>query len=254
MQNIKLTLGYDGTAYHGFQVQENALAVQEMLERAIAVVFGSSIRVAAAGRTDAGVHATGQVVNFYADTTIPAERIPHALNAVLPKDIVVYHAENVIDSFNARFNAVSKVYTYTIDNAEYPRVLALRYAYHVKHNLNVRVMKSSAIHLEGNHDFTSFCATGSSTQRMVRNMMRLEVEEKDSFITITAEAGGFLYNMMRIIAGTLIEIGRSKRSPDLARVLVARDRAAAGWTAPAHGLVLREVKYDDILKDDRKCL
>jgi tRNA pseudouridine38-40 synthase len=243
VQNIKLTLSYDGSGYHGFQVQANALTVQEVLEQAIATVFGSPVRVTAAGRTDTGVHALGQVVNFSVSTRIPPARIPYALNAVLPEDIVVNEAEAVPVSFHSRYDAVSKVYSYTIDNAPHPRVLSRKYSYYVKYSLDVASMAAASSQLVGLHDFASFKASGSTVKSTVRHMMRLSVDESDSFITVTAEADGFLYNMMRIITGTLIEIGRGKRQPDLARVLAARDRAASGWTVPAHGLVLREVKY-----------
>ncbi len=243
MRTIKLTLGYDGTYFHGFQVQANALTVQEVLERAIATVFGTPVRVTAAGRTDAGVHAVGQVVSFRVTGRMPVDRIPYALNAVLPDTIVCYHAEAVSDSFHARYDAKSKVYTYTIDNALHPRVLHRRFAYHVRYPLDYQVMAESATSLVGTHDFASFMASGSAAKETVRNLMRLEVKEEDRFITITAEADGFLYNMVRIIAGTLIEVGRGKRDPDLRAVLAARDRSAAGWTVPAHGLILQEVKY-----------
>lgn len=243
MLNIKMVLGYDGTAYHGFQVQANALTVQEVLEEAISKIIGTRIRVIGSGRTDTGVHATGQVVNFHAKTSIPVERLPYAINSVLPEDIVVYEAAIVPASFHARYDAKSKVYTYTIDNAPHPRVLERRYTYHERFPLNVDLMRRAAAQLVGKHDFASFCASGRPVKTTVRNLMRLEVTEKDRFITITAEADGFLYNMVRIIAGTLIEVGRGRRKPDMAEILAARDRKAAGYTAPPHALVLREVKY-----------
>lgn len=243
MRTIKLTLGYDGTEFHGFQVQTNALTVQEVLEKAIATVFGARVRLTAAGRTDAGVHALGQVVSFRVPGRLPADRIPYALNSVLPDSIVCYSAEVVPDPFHARYDAKSKVYTYTIDNAPHPRVLHRRYAYHARYPLDTGAMAKSASTLTGTHDFTSFMASGSAVKGTIRNLMRLEVKEENGFITVTAEADGFLYNMVRIIAGTLIEVGRNKRNPDLSTVLSARDRNAAGWTAPAHGLVLCEVRY-----------
>lgn len=243
MSNIKLILGYDGSSYRGFQLQENAFTVQQVLEEAIQTVFKAPARVTSAGRTDTGVHAIGQVVNFHMPSCIPVHRIPFALNAVLPKDIVVYQAEIVPDAFHARYNAVSKLYTYTIDNAPHPRVLLRNVVYHVKYPLDLPAMVSSAGILVGTHDFSSFQARGSSVRNSVRSLTRLDVTASDNFITITAEADGFLYKMVRIIVGTLIEVGRGKRSRDLQPVLDARDRGGAGWTAPAHGLVLREVKY-----------
>ncbi len=243
MPNIKLTLGYDGSRYHGFQIQQNALTVQEVLEKAIAVVFCEQIRVNMAGRTDTGVHATGQVVNFHSSNNIPANRIPYALNAVLPKDVVAYHAEIVPDSFHARCSSVGKQYTYRIDNNEHPQVLGRNYSFHVKDPLDVGVIAAAAAQLVGRHDFASFRASGSSVRSTIRTLHRLDVEEADGFITITAEANGFLYNMVRIITGTLIEIGKGKRQDNMAAILEAKDRRAAGWTVPPHGLVLRHVYY-----------
>lgn len=243
MQNIKLTIGYDGTRYHGFQLQNNAVTIQEHLEKAIQTVFGTETRVTPAGRTDAGVHALGQVVNFTVTSRIPYERVPYALNAVLPGDIVVYKAEAVPDTFHARYSAVSKMYTYTIDNAPHPRVLTRHYAYHVRFALNTSSMQKAANTLLGKQDFTSFMASGSSVKTTVRTLSRLDVDESDNYITITAEADGFLYNMVRIISGTLVEVGRGKREADLTAVLQEKNRSAAGWTVPPHGLVLREVKY-----------
>jgi tRNA pseudouridine38-40 synthase len=243
LPNIKLILSYDGSDYHGFQLQENAGSVQGTLEQALFQLLGTAVRVASAGRTDTGVHAEGQVVNFRADTRIPVERLPFALNAVLPDDIVVRAAEIVPDTFHARFSAVSKTYAYTIDNAPHPRVLTRKYSYHFRFPLNVTDMAAAASSLLGIHDFVAFRATGSTVRTTVRNLMRLDVAEHDSFVTITAEADGFLYNMVRIIAGTLLEVGSGRRAPDLVPVLASRERRSAGPTAPAHGLVLKAVRY-----------
>ncbi|NLN07001.1 MAG: tRNA pseudouridine(38-40) synthase TruA [Firmicutes bacterium] len=244
MPNIKLTLSYDGTNYHGFQLQQNADTIQARLERAIETVFGMPRRITAAGRTDARVHALGQVVNFHADTRIPANRIPYALNSVLPADIVVTDAAFVPDDFHARYSAKSKVYRYYLDCAPHPRLLTRHYAYHVRRPPALARMQQAASTLVGEHDFRSFMAGGSPVKSTVRKLLRLDVEEHKQYIIITAEANGFLYNMVRIIAGTLLEVGWGKRDPDLRPVLTALDRNAAGYTAPAHGLVLVEVKYE----------
>lgn len=243
MPNIKLLLSYDGSAYHGFQLQENAGTVQGALEQALARLLGINVRVTPAGRTDTGVHAEAQVVNFRADTRIPVERLPFALNAVLPDDIVVRAAEVVPDTFHARISALSKTYAYTIDNAPHPRVLTRKYSYHFRFPLNVTDMAAAASSLPGIHDFAAFRAAGSTVRTTVRTLMRLDVAEHDSYVTITAEADGFLYHMVRIIAGTLLEVGSGRRAPDLAPLLAARERRAAGPTAPAHGLVLKAVRY-----------
>ncbi|NLZ92963.1 MAG: tRNA pseudouridine(38-40) synthase TruA [Firmicutes bacterium] len=243
MKNIKLTLSYAGTNYHGFQRQKNAITIQEKVEQALQTVFGESIPLTAAGRTDAGVHAVGQVVNFKVATSIPINRIPYALNANLPHDIVVTAAEFVPDDFHARYCAKSKVYRYTIDNAEHPRVFTRHYALHIGYPLNLTLMQQAAATLVGKHNFRSFMASGSSVQTTERHLLRLDVQKQQQYIEITVEADGFLYNMIRIITGTLIEVGRGKRPPDLTPVLNERSRAAAGWTAPPHGLVMLEVKY-----------
>lgn len=243
MKNIKLTLSYDGTNYHGFQIQQNAVTIQAKLESALQTIFGEPIRITAAGRTDTGVHALGQVVNFQVDTRIPLERLPHAINANLPADIVVTAAEIVPRKFHARYSAQSKVYRYTIDCAQFARVLTRHYAYHVRYPLDVTAMQQAAATLEGKHDFCSFMASGSAVKTTARHLRHLDVAEQEQYLIITAEADGFLYNMVRIIVGTLLEVGRGKRAPDLSAVITARDRTAAGWTAPAHGLVMLEVKY-----------
>jgi len=241
--NIKLVLGYDGTCYHGFQIQENARTVQGTLEQSLRLLLGAAVRIAFSGRTDTGVHAEGQTVNFHSDTRIPVDRLPFALNAVLPDDIVVYSAEVVPDSFHARFSAVSKTYVYTIDNAQHPRVLTRKHTYHFRYPLDVTAMSAAASSLVGTHDFAAFRASGSSVSTTVRNLLCLDVLENDRYVTITAEADGFLYNMVRIIAGTLLEVGSGSRPPELLNVLAARERKAAGPTAPPHGLVLKSVRY-----------
>jgi tRNA pseudouridine38-40 synthase len=243
LQNIKLIMGYEGTNYHGFQLQQNAVTVQQKLEEAVCKTFGKPLRITSSGRTDTGVHATGQVVNFQVDTTIPLERIPYALNGALPRDIVVCHAEEVPHEFHARYSAKSKVYTYTVDNAPHPRVLTRHATFYVRFPVDTALVQAAAATLVGEHDFSSFMSAGSTVKTTVRNLSRLDVSASDGYLTITAEADGFLYNMVRIIAGTLIEVGRGKRNADLRPVLAARTRHAAGWTVPPHGLVLREVKY-----------
>lgn len=244
MRNIKLTLAYDGTNYHGFQLQSNAVTVQEKLEEALQTVFGSPIRITAASRTDAGVHALGQVINFRTDSRIPAERIPYALNSVLPDDIVITAASEMPADFHARFSAKSKVYCYFIDRAPHPQVLTRHYAYHIRYPLDVGLMQKAAATMVGRHDFRSFMASGSNVTSTVRHLKRLEVKECNDYIKITAEADGFLYNMVRIITGTLLEVGCGKRDYNLEPVIKACSREAAGPTAPPRGLVLREVKYD----------
>lgn len=245
MRNIKLTLSYDGTCYHGFQDQgEHLPTVQGELEKAINRLTGERLRVCAAGRTDAGTHALGQVVNLRTHSGIPVERWPYALNAVLPSDIVATEAHLVPLDFHARHSAVEKTYRYSIDNGRFPQVLLRRYAYHVPEPLDVGAMAIAAQYLVGRHDFAAFRAIGSSTISTTRSLRALQVESHSAMIHVTASADGFLYNMVRIIVGTLLEVGRGKQPPLWVKaVLAGRERAQAGATAPPHGLCLMSARY-----------
>lgn len=244
LRNLKLTLEYDGTDYSGFQRQPNGITIQEVLEDVIRDITGEAVRIVGAGRTDAGVHARGQVVNFTSATRIPVERLPYAINSRLPQDIVITSAEEVPPDFHARFSARGKVYRYTIENRPFPSPFAARYAYHWASPLDLQAMAAGAAHLVGRHDFAAFRAVGGAARTSVRTVHRLEVSREADLIHLTVEAGGFLYNMVRIIAGTLLEVGQGKLSPeDVARIRDSRDRAQAGKTLPGRGLCLLEVKY-----------
>ncbi|NLN20112.1 MAG: tRNA pseudouridine(38-40) synthase TruA [Firmicutes bacterium] len=247
MRNIKMTLSYDGTAYHGFQDQGPGIpTIQRSLETAIHKLTGERLRVTGAGRTDAGVHALGQVINIRTSGSIPVERWPYALNAVLPQDIVVRDARVVHPDFHAQYWARKKRYRYTIDNGPVPCVFRRRYAYRVYHALDVEAMAEAASLLEGRHDFAAFRSVGSGVESTVRTLYELRVERCGDMIQITACADGFLYNMMRIIVGTLLEVGKSKRPPKWVKeVLMSRQRHLAGPTVPGLGLCLMEVIYDD---------
>lgn len=246
-RNIKLTVAYDGTDYYGFQHQNdpNLPTIQSCLEEAIALITKTPHRINGSGRTDAGVHALGQVVNFYTDATIPTDRFVPALNSVLPRDIVVVDAEEVPLEFHARFSAKRKTYRYWIDTGRVPHVLRRRYSHFVSTPLDLERIKEAAQRLVGEHDFASFQASGSSVKTTVRRIYRLDVTASDEgLITIEAEANGFLYNMVRIIVGTLLEVGRGKLQPeDIDTILAAKDRRAAGPTAPPQGLCLMRVEY-----------
>ncbi len=244
MRHIKLVIGYDGTAFHGFQRQTGLRTVQEELERTLTILLGHSVRLKAAGRTDAGVHAEGQVVSFWTNCPIPTDRLPLALNQLLPNDIVAKSASEVVPTFHPRFDATSRVYRYLIDNRPVPSILLRRYAWHFPHPLDLDAMREASTYLIGVHDFASFHASGSDLGPTVREMKRIQIGKREGVIAITMEANAFLYHMARIIVGTLVEIGLGKRQPEEMRaILEARNRSAAGKTAPPHGLCLLEVKY-----------
>ncbi len=244
MRHIKLVIGYDGTDFHGFQRQKGLRTVQEELERTLTILLGHPVQLKAAGRTDAGVHAEGQVVSFWTNCPIPTERLPIALNGLLPPDIVAKRATEVPPDFHPRFDATSRVYRYLIDNRPIPSILLRRYAWHIPEPLDIAAMREAASCLIGVHDFASFHASGSELGSTVREMKRIAITRRDGVTAITMEANAFLYHMARIIVGTLVEIGKGKRPPEeVCAILNARDRSVAGKTAPAHGLCLLQVKY-----------
>ncbi|MBY4605912.1 MULTISPECIES: tRNA pseudouridine(38-40) synthase TruA [Bacillus] len=245
---LKCTISYDGHLFNGYQVQPGKRTVQDELEKALAVLHKSKDRipVVSSGRTDSGVHAAGQVIHFDTSLSIPAERWPYALNALLPDDIAVKQAEIADDGFHARFSAVKKEYRYFVYTEKYPDVFKRHYAYHFSYHLNVQNMREAAKHLIGTHDFTSFCATKTEVQDKVRTIYELYWTETDDGLQMRITGSGFLYNMVRIIVGTLLDAGIGKISPaDVKSMLEAKDREAAGRTAPGHGLYLWNVYYDN---------
>jgi len=248
LRNIKLTIAYDGTNYHGFQEQRGTglLTVQEVLEKCLYRLAGREIRVTGAGRTDAGVHARGQVVNFNAcGWNIPTERIVLALNGMLPADIAALKAEDVEPQFHARFSALAKTYRYTIYNSRIPSPFWRLYSYFVPRPLDVEAMARAAKKLEGTHDFAAFQAAGSPVKNTVRTLYSVDVcREGEELIHLIFRGNGFLYNMVRIMVGTLVEVGLGKREPDdIPDILASRDRTRAGPTAPPGGLCLERVEY-----------
>lgn len=245
VRNISLLLSYDGTGYHGFQLQENALTIQEVLEAALEKVTKESVRVIPAGRTDTGVHARGQVVNFTSVSPIPTERLPRAINSCLPSDIVVKGAWEAAPDFNARRSAKSKLYRYTLDCGPHPDVFWNRFAWYPLYKLNAELMIQGGEHLRGRHDFTSFRAAGSAVKTTTRHIIRLEWDFSQAPLWhLFLEADGFLYKMARNIVGTLVEVGRGRIAPkDIIKIRDEKNRCLAGPTAPAKGLALWEVKY-----------
>lgn len=249
MRNIKLVLEYDGAPYFGFQRQPRHRTVQEALEKALSSLLNRPAKItAASGRTDTGVHARGQVVNFRTDAPMDLLSVRKGLNALLPRDIAVLSAEEVPASFHARYSARQKTYEYQIWNQAVRSPLRAARAFHVTGPLNLARMRRAARKLLGCHDFRSFCAadpSGKDRENTVRTLSRFEVLKKGPLLRIVVTGDGFLYKMVRNLVGTLLEIGSGKMSlEDLDTILKARDRRKAGKTAPAHGLTLISVDYE----------
>jgi tRNA pseudouridine38-40 synthase len=246
-RNLKLVLEYDGANYHGWQRQAGMLTVQEVLESRLEIMLGQSVRVRGSGRTDAGVHARGQVVNFYARSRLGSDQILRGLNSLLPPDIVVLHATDVPDSFHARFSAVSKVYEYHILNRPTGSALERNRAWHIRRPLDVAAMQEALADLLGQHDFRAFMAAGSSVRSTERCLYEAELQRRDSErIVFRFVADGFLRHMVRNLVGTLVEVGRGRITPaGLREILAGLDRRRAGMTAPAHGLYLVTVNYGE---------
>lgn len=244
MRNIKLILNFDGTSYHGWQIQAEQQTVQGMLRSAIRQVMHEDITPVGCGRTDSGVHASGYVCSFHTSSAIPTERIPYALNVKLPEDIVCVGAFEEAEDFSANRSAKAKTYRYTIDNGAFSDVFALRYAWHYKYPLNFEDMKRAAEHFCGTHDFIGFASSGFSVKTTVRTIYSVSLTKENNLITIDVTGNGFLYNMVRIIVGTLVYVGIGRISPDdIEDIISSRNRDRAGITAPAKGLCLKEVFY-----------
>lgn len=243
-----MTIAYDGTRYHGFQKQKGTglKTIQETLEKALSTITNENILVNGSGRTDAGVHAKGQVVNFKSNTKIPQEKLPLAVNSVLPGDIVVKEAVDVSPDFHARFNAKRKTYRYNIYNDRHMSPFWRYYAYHVPIILDVEKMNLGCERFIGEHDFTGFCAKDTSVRDYVRTIYNCNIQRSGPLLILTVEGNGFLYNMVRIITGTLLDIGKNKGKPeDITFLLHKKDRSLSGATAPPHGLYLFSVNYSD---------
>ncbi|MCR4436228.1 MAG: tRNA pseudouridine(38-40) synthase TruA [Clostridiales bacterium] len=265
MRNIKLTIEYDGTSYHGWQSQINALAVQDVIKKAIKKLTGEDCNLIGSSRTDTGVHAIGQCANFFTASSIPPDKFSYALNNLLPEDIVIRHSEEVSKDFHARFSAKGKKYRYLIHNSVFPSALMRNRAYHVHYPLDLDSMKKAAGYFLGKHDFSAFKASGGSEKTCERTiygaslnidkgtvLLSAEGRQKnrplvyphDAMIEFEITGNGFLYNMVRIIVGTLVYVGIGKiRAEDIPDIIESRDRTRAGITAPAQGLYLVEVYY-----------
>lgn len=243
-RNIKLILEYDGTNYCGWQKQPNEPSIEETLESAIKKITKEDVDVIGSGRTDSSVHALGQVANFHTSCNIPSERFVLALNTNLPYDIAVRASEEVLEGFHSRYDAVGKEYKYMIYNSIIRSPLKRNYSYNVSYKLDRAAMKKALDYFVGEHDFRGFMSTGSSIKGTVRTITHVEFVEDEEIIEITIRGTGFLYNMVRIIVGTLVDVGRGKIDADsIVEIIESKDRNMAGHTAPPEGLYLSKVFY-----------
>lgn len=244
MKRMKLTIAYDGTNYCGWQIQPNGITIEEVMNKALSKLTGEGIQVIGASRTDSGVHAMGNVAVFDTKTTIPAEKIAMALNQRLPEDIVVVKSEEVPLDFHPRYCDCSKTYEYHIINTKIPIPTERLTNYFVSYTLDFDKMREAASYLVGEHDFASFCNVRTDVESTVRTITALDILTEGNRVTIRITGNGFLYNMVRIIVGTLIRVGRGFYEPKKVKgILEAKDRKAAGVTAPAHGLMLMKIEY-----------
>ncbi len=246
MKRVRMTVAYDGTDYAGWQLQPNGVSIQEVLEKALRELTGEAVRVHGASRTDAGVHALGQVAHFDTGSTVPPDRFSYALNTILPPDIRVQSSEEAPKGFHSRFWSVGKEYSYTIQNGKHENPLLRRTSWFVSGKLDTGRMREFLGKLKGTHDFKAFCASGSEAKTTVRTVDRILLKEEEDRITVTIHGNDFLYNIVRIITGTAVYTGLGKLEPDIAeRMLETGDRRIGGPTAPAKGLVLLRVEHAD---------
>ena len=244
MKRVMLVVAYDGTNYCGWQIQANGITVQEELNRCLLKLLKEPIQTVGASRTDAGVHALGNVAVFDTAARMPADKISYALNTYLPEDIRIQYSAEVAADFHPRYCESEKTYEYRILNRRFPLPTQRLYTYFYHYKLDVEKMREGASFLVGRHDFASFCGANAQVKSTVREVTGIDIEKKDDVITIQVRGRGFLYNMVRIIAGTLIEIGNEQYPPEkMGEILRACDRQQAGPTAPACGLTLKEIKF-----------
>ncbi len=242
MRKIKLLIQYDGTAYHGWQIQPGMPTIQSTLADAVEKLTGCRVELVGSSRTDAGVHASGQVAAFSINSPIPTENFTRALNHLLPDDIAITDAVEVPESFDPIRDTKSKLYRYTIYTGSVRPAMQIRYCWHRPRQLNIEAMREAAEKLLGTHDFKSFACAADSRENSVRTIITCQVAAQDEWITFDVQADGFLYNMVRNIVGTLVEVGRGRwTAADIERILDAQNRAEAGPIAPASGLCLIEI-------------
>ena len=245
MQNFKMTIQYDGTKYNGWQKQGNTSnTIQEKIEAVISQLTGEEIELNASGRTDAGVHALGQVANFKTDTEHDTEYMLKEINRYLPKDIRILDLEKADIMFHSRLNAKRKTYVYRIDNSDFGSVFDRKYSMRFNDRLDIKAMREAAAFYVGEHDFKSFCTKKNMKKSTIRKIYSIDITQNNGIIEIEYCGNGFLYNMVRILTGTLMDVGRGRLKPsDMADIIEARDRGRAGFTAEPEGLFLKSVEY-----------
>lgn len=244
MKRIKLTVAYDGTHYCGWQIQKNGITVEEVLNQTLSKFFKQDITVIGASRTDSGVHAMGNVAVFDADVTMPPDKISYAINNLLPNDIRIQQSEEVAADFHPRYCDTRKTYEYSIYNAQFPNPMVRLYSHFVYFHLDEEKMQQAANYLIGEHDFKSFCTPKEGVENTVRTIYEIKVRREGNMVRIRINGNGFLYNMVRIIVGSLLKVGMGMFPPEqMKEILEAKDRTKAGHKAPACGLALLEVEY-----------
>lgn len=244
MKRFKLVVAYDGTNYCGWQIQPNGITIEEVLNKHLSELLKEEIHIIGASRTDSGVHAYGNVAVFDSETRIPGNKLSYALNQRLPKDIVIQQSCQIADDFHPRYCDTCKTYEYQIYNAEFENPLFSRYSHFVGRPMDIRKMQQAATYIIGEHDFASFCASKGQQKTTVREIYDLQIIKEDHLVKIRIRGNGFLYNMVRIIAGTLIHVGTGLYQPeDVEKIIAAKDRSKAGPTAPAKGLRLVKIDY-----------
>jgi tRNA pseudouridine38-40 synthase len=245
MKRVKLVVAYDGTNYHGWQVQDNGITIEEVLNRTISELVQEDIKVIGASRTDAGVHACGNVAVFDTESRIPGDKFSFALNQRLPEDIRIQESCEVHADFHPRYADTVKTYEYNILNRRFELPSKRLYAAFCYYPMDIERMNQAAVYLVGEHDFKSFCSAGAQVQTTVRTIYAVNVTKEDDMVHIRITGNGFLYNMVRIIAGTLMQVGTGLMEPEQVKeILEARDRSKAGPTAVAKGLTLVEIRYE----------
>lgn len=247
MRNIRITIEYDGKNFAGWQKQPEKVSIQSEIERAIFEITGEEVEIIASGRTDAGVHALGQVANFHTNnTTIDVSKFPYAINSKVPKSIVITKAEEVDDRFHSRYNCKLKTYRYVINNSEFPSALNRYREFYMPNKLDFEAMQKAMKYFEGEHDFNAFKSSGGNAKKTtVRTLTKCDIKKDGNRITIELTGNGFLYNMVRIISGTIVDVGLHKINPDeIPNIIESKNRENAGKTLPPHGLYLVKVEYE----------
>lgn len=241
---ILIRISYDGSNYFGWQRQNGFISVQQKVEEALSALLKQNISIRGSSRTDTGVHAMAQGAVFEADTTIPMDKLPYALNSFLPKDIVVWEAMEVNGEFHPQYSVTDKTYEYKIQNSKFRNPKLCNYTDFVRYDLNIELMKKACCYFIGEHDFKAFCASGAQSKTTVRTIYDLTLEKEKDIVNIKVRGNGFLYNMVRIIVGTLVEVGKGKIMPEqIQDIILSKDRARAGKTMAPNGLTLMEVNY-----------